>query len=82
VQEVEPLSLAILEQKIEGELAASLPPETQATAWAAISLLLGAVTVEVFGHMPPCDEATAEALYLDKVKVALCLVGLPAPKSA
>lgn len=82
VDDVDPLSLALLDQKVDGELVAALPPETQAAGWASISLLLGALTVEVFGHMPPCDDATAEALYRDKVKIALCLVGLPAPKRA
>ena len=80
VTEVDPLSMALLEQKVDGQLPASLPPEVQAATWAAISLLLGSVSVEVFGHMPPCDEATAEALYRGKVQVALCIVGLPAPR--
>ena len=81
VSEVDPLSLALLEQEVDGELAASLRPETQSATWAAISLLLGSVTVEVFGHMPWCEEDTAEALYRGKVRIAACLVGLPAPRS-
>ena len=80
VTEVDPLATALLEQKVDGQLPATLPPEVQAATWAAISLLLGSVSVEVFGHMPPCDEATAEALYRGKVQVALCIVGLPAPR--
>lgn len=81
VDQVDPLSEALLAQKVDGELPASLSSAHQSATWSAISLILGAVTVEVFGHMPPCDAATAEALYRDKVRIAQCLIGLPAPKS-
>jgi AcrR family transcriptional regulator len=81
VDAVDPLAEALLAQKIEGEVAASLSSAHQSATWSAISLILGAVTVEVFGHMPPCDAATAEALYRDKVRIAQCLIGLPAAAS-
>ena len=56
-----------------------LPPEVRAAGWAALSLLLGSVAVEVFGHMPPCDGATADALFRSRVAVARRIVGLPDP---
>ena len=80
VTEVDPRAEALLGQKLDGELPATLPPATQAAAWSSISLLLGSVSVEVFGHMPPCDEDTYDALYRGKVQVAMCIVGLPAPR--
>jgi AcrR family transcriptional regulator len=80
VREVEPGAQDMLEDKTFGDPSSSLPPATQQAAWAALSLLLGAVAVEVFGHMPPCDDVTADALYRSKVRIALCLIGLPEPK--
>jgi hypothetical protein len=81
VTEVDPRAAALLDQKVDGELAAALPRPPRPRPWSAISLLLGSVSVEVFGHMPPCDEATYDALYRGKVQVAMCIVGLPAPRS-
>lgn len=80
VTEVDPATLPLLEHKGGGELAAGLPPEVQTAGWAALSLLLGAVTVEVFGHMPACDERTCAALFEGNVAVARCIVGLPPPR--
>jgi hypothetical protein len=79
VTSVEPAALPLLEDKVAGGLGDALPPEVQAAAWAALSLLLGSVAVEVFGHMPPCDGATAEAVFRGKVAVARCILGLPDP---
>jgi AcrR family transcriptional regulator len=80
VRDVEPAALALLEHKGGGEGATDLPPATQAAGWAALSLLIGAVAIEVFGHMSECDECTAAATYRSKVTVALCLLGLPDPR--
>ena len=80
VTSVDPLALPLLEDKVSGGLGDALAPEVQAAAWAALSLLLGAVAVEVFGHMPPCDEQTAAAVFRGKVDVARCILGLPAPE--
>lgn len=78
VTEVEPAALPLLEDK-GSPLSGLLPPQTQAAGWASLSLLLGAVAVEVFGHMPPCDSATAAAVFRMKVAVARRIVGLPDP---
>lgn len=80
VRSVDPALLPLLEDKGAGDLAGALPPEVQAAGWAALSLLIGAVAVEVFGHMPACDDATAAAAFRSKVEVARCIVGLPAPR--
>jgi len=79
VAEVEPDALPLLLDKAAGQVSAALPPEVHLAGWAALSLLLGALAVEVFGHMPPCGSATAEALFRSKVRVARCIVGLPDP---
>ena len=79
VTSVDPAALPLLEDKVAGGLGEALAPEVQAAAWAALSLLLGAVAVEVFGHMPPCEETVAAAVFRGKVDVARCILGLPAP---
>jgi len=79
VTEVEPAALPLLEDK-GSPLSLLLPPQTQAAGWAALSLLLGSVAVEVFGHMPPCDSTTAAAVFRMKTAVARRLVGLPDPR--
>lgn len=79
VTSVDPEALPLLEDKVAGGLGVALAPEVQAAGWAALSLLLGSVAVEVFGHMPACDETTAAAVFRGKVDVARCIVGLPAP---
>lgn len=78
VTDVEPAALAVLGSKGAGPLD-ELSPQAQAAAWAALSLLLGAVAVEVFGHMPPYGEQAAAAVFRAKVQVARCVVGLPDP---
>ena len=78
VTDVEPDALPLLEDAHSTGLL-SLPVETRAAGWAALSLLLGAVAVEVFGHMPACGPATGRAVFGHKVQVARCVVGLPAP---
>jgi hypothetical protein len=77
VKDLEPAALPLLQDDAP---VAGLSPERQAAAWAAISLLLGAIAVEVFKHMPPCDETTGMAVFHSKVRVALCIVGLPEPR--
>lgn len=72
-------ALPMLEDEHSGALLA-LPVETRAAGWVALSLLLGAVAVEVFGHMPECSGPTARAVFETKVQVARCIVGLPAPR--
>lgn len=72
-------ALPLLEDSHSGALLA-LPVETRAAGWVALSLLLGAVAVEVFGHMPACSGPTARAVFEAKVQVARCVVGLPAPR--
>ena len=54
-------------------------PLVQASS-AGFALLVGAMTMEVFGHGPPHDDAQAEAAYLYKIRAALLLVGAP-PRS-
>ena len=77
VTDLDPAALPLLSNDAP---VAGLSPELQAAAWSAISLLLGAIAVEVFKHMPPCDETTGTAVFRSKVRVALCIVGLPAPR--
>jgi hypothetical protein len=79
VTDVEPAARPLLEDK-GSPLSALLPPQTQAAGWASLSLLLGSVAVEVFGHMPPCDASTAAAVFRTKVAVARRVVGLPDPR--
>lgn len=76
---VDPEALPVLAMKA-GTLAGALPDRVQAAGWAALALLLGAVAIDVFGHMPACDEPVRVALYRGQVQAARCLVGLPAPK--
>jgi AcrR family transcriptional regulator len=79
VTEVEVDALPMLEDEHSGALL-TLPVETRAAGWVALSLLLGSVAVEVFGHMPACSGTTARAVFAAKVQVARCVVGLPAPR--
>jgi AcrR family transcriptional regulator len=79
VTEVDAEALPLLAAKDDGGPEAELEPALQQAAWAALALLLGAVAVEVFGHMPPCDDSTSGALYRSKVRIGLCLLGLPEP---
>lgn len=80
VTDVEPAAMELLLAKEHGQPPFDLSPAHQQAGWAALSLLLGAVAVEVFGHMPPCSAGAAEAVYRSKVRIALCVVGLPAPR--
>lgn len=80
VHSLDPLARTMLDKKEPDELRGALASETLAAGWAALSLLLGAVAVEVFGHMPSCDAETADALFRSKVLVAGCIVGLPDPR--
>ena len=75
-----PRGRPVLQAKTGG-LAGQLPERVQAAGWAALALLLGAVAIDVFGHMPPCDEPVRRALFRGQVQAARCLVGLPAPKA-
>jgi AcrR family transcriptional regulator len=75
---VDPEAVPVLQAKA-GSLAGQLPDRVQAAGWAALALLLGAVALDVFGHMPPCDEPVRLELYRGQVQAARCLVGLPAP---
>lgn len=75
---VDPAAAPFLQAKASG-LAGQLPDRVQVAGWAALALLLGAVAIDVFGHMPPCDEPVRAALYRGQVQAARCLVGLPAP---
>lgn len=80
VTDVEPEAMLLLEAKEHGQLPLALSPAHQQAGWAALSLLLGSVAVEVFGHLPPCAEETAAAVYRSRVRIALCLLGLPDPR--
>ncbi len=77
---VDPAALPVLQAK-SGELAGRLPDRVQAAGWAALALLLGAVAIDVFGHMPPCEEPVRLGMFRGQVQAARCLVGLPAPKA-
>lgn len=77
--DVEPAAMELLAAKQDARNPLDLPPAVQQAAWAALSLLLGAVAVEVFQHMPPCPEPVAEAVYRSKVRIALRVLGLPDP---
>lgn len=81
VDDVDPAALPSLVQT-DGEAVPVLSPPTQAAAWACVSLLLGSVTSEVFGLLPPSDGEIGEALYRGKVEVALRIVGLPSRRRA
>lgn len=78
VTTVEPDLLPLLADK-GGEALSALSREHQVAGWTALSLLLGAVSIEVFGHMPPCDDVTCSAAFRAKVAVARRVVGLPDP---
>lgn len=80
VTDVDPAALELLADKSYGDNLAELSPAHQQAGWAALSLLLGSVAVELFGHMPACTEAAADAMYRSKVRIALCLLGLPEPR--
>jgi AcrR family transcriptional regulator len=82
VAEVDPATLPLLEADTPLNAQVPLSTATQAATWAAISLLLGAIAVEVFKHMPQCDEPTARAVFRSKVLVAMRIVGLPDPRVA
>jgi hypothetical protein len=58
----------------------ALPPASQAAVWASLSLLLGSVADEIFGHAIPTDDTTAAALYRGRIEMALRLIGLPSPR--
>jgi AcrR family transcriptional regulator len=80
IDEVDAAARPVLEAKAHG-LAGQLPERVQVAGWAALALLLGAVAIDVFGHMPPCDEPVRAALFSSQVGAARRLVGLPAPRS-
>lgn len=80
VDAIDPAARPVLEQKAVG-LASRLPERVQAAGWAALALLLGAVAIDVFGHMPPCDEPVRVAMFSGQVSAARRLVGLPPPRS-
>lgn len=78
LRSVVPAARPVLARKAEG-LAGRLPEAVQAAGWAALALLLGAVAIDVFGHMPPCAEQERQGLYEGQVQAARVLVGLPDP---
>jgi AcrR family transcriptional regulator len=82
VADVDPAALPLLQENTPVTAAGPLSHATESATWSAISLLLGAIAVEVFKHMPQCDEPTALAVFRSKVLVALRIVGLPDPRVA